>query len=334
MTDKITLSPVGSLQDTTTAATTINQNFTTIQEAFDNTLSLDGTSPNQMESNLDMNSNQILNLPSPATINSPARLIDVVTNPTIIVPPVGTSGATVPLLNANNTFSGNNTFTGTTTLGPNNITSGNNTFTGNNTFSGTTTLGPNNLVAGNNTYTGSNTFAGTTTFTGNAFNNNATFYAHNNGVNFTFSPVYVGGATNYYLYTPSTIYFNHGGCFNTANGRFTPPAGGSVVRLTARFWVTSGFSNPLGNLVAKCYKNFTIGAGGIVVAGIQTGAGIGNLADFTTTAYMALDTLDTYTAGDYYGYFLFVDTPGLANGVTVALDGNMAHSFITGTVIS
>lgn len=111
MTDKITLADLGSLENENTAINVLNNNSAIIQTAFDNTLSRDGTSPNQMGANLDMNSNQILNLPSPATINSPARLIDVMGNPTITVPPVGTSGATVPLLNANNTFSGTNTFT-------------------------------------------------------------------------------------------------------------------------------------------------------------------------------------------------------------------------------
>src|ERR1700744_6502600 len=106
MADKITLSPVGNLTDTVTAATTINNNFTTIQEAFDNTLSRDDLQPNVMEGDLDMNSKQILNLPAPSTVNSPARLVDVVTNPTIEIPPVGTSGATVPLLNGVNTWSG------------------------------------------------------------------------------------------------------------------------------------------------------------------------------------------------------------------------------------
>src|SRR5882762_2068272 len=107
---KVTLSDVTNPSNLTSLAATINSNNTTIQTAFDNTLSRDGTSPNQMTSNLDMNSNQILNLPSPATINSPARLVDVVTNPTMTVPPVGTSGAVVPLLNANNTWSGTQTF--------------------------------------------------------------------------------------------------------------------------------------------------------------------------------------------------------------------------------
>jgi len=74
---KVTLNDVGSLIDATTAATTINANSATIETAFDNTLSLDGTSPNQMQSELDMNSKQIINLPNPATANSPLRLQDL-----------------------------------------------------------------------------------------------------------------------------------------------------------------------------------------------------------------------------------------------------------------
>lgn len=124
-----------------------NSNFNTLQTALTNALSTNGQSPNQMQSNLDMNNNQILNLPPPGTTNSPARLIDVVSNPTITVPPVGTSGATVGLLNSNKTDSGNNTFTGTTTfsgnsnIGPANFSTppafqiGANTLLGNNTGS-------------------------------------------------------------------------------------------------------------------------------------------------------------------------------------------------------
>lgn len=125
---KITLATVGSLIDTTTAAQTINNNFAVIQSAMDNTLSRNGAVPNTMGNNLDMNSNQILNLPVPATVNSPARLIDVTGTPTISVPPVGTSGAVVGLLNANKTDSGNNVFSGSNTF------SGNNAFTNSNTF--------------------------------------------------------------------------------------------------------------------------------------------------------------------------------------------------------
>lgn len=59
---KITLNNVGSLLDATTAATTINNNSAAIVSAYDNTLSRDGTSPNQMGASLDMNSNDILNV--------------------------------------------------------------------------------------------------------------------------------------------------------------------------------------------------------------------------------------------------------------------------------
>lgn len=112
---KITLNNVASLTASTTAQNTINTNSAIIQAAFDNTLSRDGTSPNAMSKNLDMNSNQILNLPAPVAGTSPARLQDVVSNPSLIltIPPVGTSGATVGLLNTNNTVSGNNTYSGT-----------------------------------------------------------------------------------------------------------------------------------------------------------------------------------------------------------------------------
>ncbi len=117
MADKVTLASVATFQNDTSAVATINNNNALITTALDNTLSRDGTAPNTMSANLDMNSNQILNLPSPATVNSPARLVDVVTNPTISVPAVGTSGAVVGLLNANKTDSGNNTFSGNIAVG-------------------------------------------------------------------------------------------------------------------------------------------------------------------------------------------------------------------------
>lgn len=120
---KITLNNLANLQNENTAVATVNDNNSTIVSAFDNTLSRDGTTPNQMMNNLDMNSNQIYNLPAPGSATSPARLQDV-TGSVIIssVPPVGTSGAVVGYLNGNNTYSGNDVF------------SGNNTFTGTNTF--------------------------------------------------------------------------------------------------------------------------------------------------------------------------------------------------------
>src|SRR5882757_1562743 len=107
---KITLTDLANLQNETTAVNAINANNAVIETAFDNTLSRDGTLPNQMSNTLDMNSNQILNLPAPSTINSPARLQDVVTNPTIVLPGTGTSGHVVPFLDGNNTWSGVDTF--------------------------------------------------------------------------------------------------------------------------------------------------------------------------------------------------------------------------------
>lgn len=73
---KVTLTDVGSLIDVTSAQTTINDNSAAIVTAVENTLSRDGTAPNQMQSPLDMNSNQILNLPAPLSTASPLRLGD------------------------------------------------------------------------------------------------------------------------------------------------------------------------------------------------------------------------------------------------------------------
>ena len=40
----------------------LNKNFDNIQEAFDNTLSLDGSLPNAMQADLDLNDNDLLNV--------------------------------------------------------------------------------------------------------------------------------------------------------------------------------------------------------------------------------------------------------------------------------
>jgi hypothetical protein len=93
MTDKITLTPLVNLQNQTTAVNAINTNNAVITTAFDNTLSRDGTSPNTMGSNLDMDNFQIINLPTPATADSPVRLQDVQTGGTITnIPAGGTTG--------------------------------------------------------------------------------------------------------------------------------------------------------------------------------------------------------------------------------------------------
>lgn len=104
---------ISTFTNDTTAVNAVNNNFSAIATLLNDVLSRSGVSPNQMGSTLDMNQNQIINLPSPGSINSPARLVDVASNPTITVPPTGTSGATVPFLNGNNTWSNTQTFTST-----------------------------------------------------------------------------------------------------------------------------------------------------------------------------------------------------------------------------
>src|SRR5258705_5951778 len=76
---KVITTNVGSLIDATTAQTTINTNTSNIASAIENTLSRDGTTPNQMQASLDMNSNRVLNLPAPSSQQEPVRLMDFIT---------------------------------------------------------------------------------------------------------------------------------------------------------------------------------------------------------------------------------------------------------------
>lgn len=76
---KITLTDLVNLENETTAVNAINNNNATIEGAFDNTLSRDGTQPNTMSSNLDMNNNRILNLPTPVSNFEPIRAMDAAT---------------------------------------------------------------------------------------------------------------------------------------------------------------------------------------------------------------------------------------------------------------
>lgn len=68
---KVILSDLANLQNQTTAVNTINVNNDAVATAMENTLSRDGTSPNQMNANLDMNSNRILNLPDASSDQEP-----------------------------------------------------------------------------------------------------------------------------------------------------------------------------------------------------------------------------------------------------------------------
>jgi hypothetical protein len=63
---KLTLNPITSGY---ASNTTLNENFDRIETAIENTLSRDGTSPNQMESPIDMNGHLIINQGNPITVS-------------------------------------------------------------------------------------------------------------------------------------------------------------------------------------------------------------------------------------------------------------------------
>lgn len=70
---KITLSDLANLDNPQKAVTTINANMASIEEAIENTVSRDGTAPNSMSGDLDMNGFRIINLPVPSDDTEPAR---------------------------------------------------------------------------------------------------------------------------------------------------------------------------------------------------------------------------------------------------------------------
>lgn len=76
---KLTLTNIADTRQSS-AATTINANSDLIETAIENTISRDGTSPNHMEADLDMNSNRILNLPAPLSNSEPLRRGDTIDN--------------------------------------------------------------------------------------------------------------------------------------------------------------------------------------------------------------------------------------------------------------
>lgn len=73
---KVTYNPLTSLENETSAVNNINNNLQTLADAFDNTISRDGTTPNVMEANLDMGGFKIMNLGAPINPTDPLRLID------------------------------------------------------------------------------------------------------------------------------------------------------------------------------------------------------------------------------------------------------------------
>lgn len=98
---KVVLNDIATFQNDNTAVATYNANNATLETAFDNTISRDGSIPNEMASDFDMNGWRILNLPEPVSNSEPLRLIDAVTlngGGTIAIGGVPDGGATGQVL--------------------------------------------------------------------------------------------------------------------------------------------------------------------------------------------------------------------------------------------
>jgi hypothetical protein len=86
---KVPLSDVNSRYGSVGA---LNANFDSIQQGFENTLSRDGTGPNAMESDLDMNGNDILNAASVSVTSLTINGQLVVPSGTVVAPLPGQAG--------------------------------------------------------------------------------------------------------------------------------------------------------------------------------------------------------------------------------------------------
>lgn len=74
---KLFLNDLENFQNESSAISTLKLNNDNTEAAMDKALFRDGTAPNQMEADFDMNSNRILNLPAPISPLEPVRKIDL-----------------------------------------------------------------------------------------------------------------------------------------------------------------------------------------------------------------------------------------------------------------
>lgn len=119
MAENVTLAPVASFTNDSSAVATVNANNALIETAFSDCLSLAGNQPNAMQSNIDMGTNQIINLPAPATLNSPVRLTDLANfsnSGTITLSSLPAGGSTNALLHKNSGTDYDATWTLTPTI--------------------------------------------------------------------------------------------------------------------------------------------------------------------------------------------------------------------------
>jgi hypothetical protein len=71
---KVVITDLGNLENQSAAVSNINTNLHRLADAVENTLSRNGTAPNTMGANLDMNSRRMVNLPAPVNQTEPLRL--------------------------------------------------------------------------------------------------------------------------------------------------------------------------------------------------------------------------------------------------------------------
>jgi hypothetical protein len=75
---KVTLTTISNIGgNPASAQNNINSNFAAIAAYLEETLSRNGLTPNEMDTTVDMNSNQVINVGAPTSDNSAARLIDI-----------------------------------------------------------------------------------------------------------------------------------------------------------------------------------------------------------------------------------------------------------------
>lgn len=255
-----------TLVNDTTAVTALNSNFAAIANLFTDVLSRGGSLPNQMTSTLDMNSNQIINLPPPATANSPARLVDV--TPVNATPPTA-------LLSSNNVWTGTNTFGSPVTINTPCTMTGNNTYAGNQTF---------NIPTGTQQgFTLTQTFSGSagSSITSTQFNlidsvNAGTNFVSTFQVNNTFGgSTAQGGRTNFFsgltlngATNSSNANRNYtsiaGALFLNTNDGGTSPNSNSTsngVFLAGNFQYTTSSSAPNLQVISSCEFNSNMAAG-------------------------------------------------------------------------
>lgn len=77
MAHKVILDDLVSLTNETTATNKINLNSRRLEVALENTLSRDGSEPNAMQADFDMNSHRLMNLPAPQGLTEPVRVSDL-----------------------------------------------------------------------------------------------------------------------------------------------------------------------------------------------------------------------------------------------------------------